>query len=56
MPWGGLVIDPFIGSGTTGYVARKYNRNYIGIELNPDYIELANQRLSNVQMSMFGVV
>ena len=52
----GIVLDPFFGSGTTGLVARKYNRNYIGIELNPDYIEIANKRLSSVQMSMFGIV
>lgn len=44
-PKGGIVLDPFFGSGTTGVVALKLNRKFIGIELNPDYIEIANQRL-----------
>ena len=46
-PENGIVLDPFMGSGTTALVAAKTNRNYIGIELNPDYIELANSRLQN---------
>lgn len=44
-PEGGTVLDPFFGSGTTGLVAKKLNRKYIGIELNPDYIEIAEKRL-----------
>ena len=44
-PENGIVLDPFIGSGTTGIVARKFNRKYIGFELNPEYIEIANKRL-----------
>ena len=44
-PIGGIVLDPFLGSGTTGMVARQLNRRYIGIELNPDYCELAKQRI-----------
>jgi hypothetical protein len=43
------VLDPFNGSGTTGAVAVKYHRSYIGIELNPAYIELTNRRLAEVQ-------
>lgn len=39
------VLDPFLGSGTTAMVAKELNRHYLGIELNPDYIELAKQRL-----------
>jgi DNA modification methylase len=46
-PEGGTVLDPFMGAGTTALVARKLNRNYIGIELNPQYITLANRRLRN---------
>lgn len=42
---GGVVLDPFIGSGTTAVVAQKTGREYIGIELNPDYVEIAYQRL-----------
>ena len=42
----GIVLDPFFGSGTTGLVARKLGRNYIGIELSADYIKVAEKRLS----------
>ncbi len=42
-PEGGIVVDPFMGSGTTGRVARNLNRNYIGFELNPDYIDIENR-------------
>jgi DNA modification methylase len=45
-PKGGIVLDPFFGSGTTGYVALKNGRNYFGIELNPDYGELSYNRLN----------
>lgn len=44
-PEGGIVLDIFMGSGTTGVVAKKLGRNYLGIELNPEYIEIANKRL-----------
>jgi DNA modification methylase len=44
-PENGIVLDPFMGAGTTALVARKLNRNYTGIELNPEYIKLANKRL-----------
>lgn len=46
-PENGIVLDPFMGSGTTGLVARKLNRNYIGIELNPEYIKIAERRIFN---------
>ncbi|MDR0692557.1 MAG: site-specific DNA-methyltransferase [Prevotellaceae bacterium] len=46
-PENGIVLDPFMGSGTTAVVARKLNRNFIGIELNPEYIEMAEERLRN---------
>jgi DNA modification methylase len=42
---GDTVLDPFNGSGTTGAVAIQHGRQYIGTELNPDYIPLARQRL-----------
>jgi len=41
----GIVLDPFIGSGTTGLVALRANRSFIGFELNPEYIKLAEKRL-----------
>lgn len=44
-PEGGIVLDPFMGAGTTALVARKLNRNYLGFELNPEYISIAEKRL-----------
>lgn len=49
---GDIVLDPFNGSGTTGRVAFKHGRKYIGIELNPEYIEIATRRMANVQIDM----
>ena len=50
-PMGGTVLDVFSGSGTTGRVAIDNGRNYIGIELNPEYIEIQKRRLC--QQSLF---
>ena len=44
-PERGIVLDPFMGSGTTALVARNLNRKYIGIELNPEYIKIIEHRL-----------
>ena len=41
----GIVLDPFMGAGTTALVARKLGRNYVGIELNPEYIKIAEKRM-----------
>lgn len=40
-----LVFDPFMGSGTTAVVSKRLNRNYIGFELNEEYIKIANERI-----------
>jgi site-specific DNA-methyltransferase (adenine-specific) len=45
-PVGGVVLDPFLGSGTTALVAERLGRRWLGIELNPDYVHLAAQRLA----------
>ncbi len=50
---GDVVLDPFFGSGTTGAVAKKLHRNWIGIELEPDYIEIAKNRLDSIIPEMF---
>ncbi len=44
-PEGGIVLDPFFGAGTTGLVCSRLNRQYIGIELNGEYIEMARRRI-----------
>lgn len=46
---GDTILDPFNGSGTTGAVAIKHHRHYIGCELNPQYIKISKRRLSQVQ-------
>ncbi len=48
-PQGGVVLDPFMGAGTTGLVAYKNKRDYIGIELNPEYREMAIRRIQKEQ-------
>lgn len=47
-PKDGIVLDCFFGAGTTGVVAKKLGRNYIGIELNPEYIKIAQKRIDGV--------
>jgi site-specific DNA-methyltransferase (cytosine-N4-specific) len=42
---GDIILDPFFGSGTTGMVSRQLGRSYFGIELNPDYADIAKERL-----------
>lgn len=44
-PVRGVVLDPFFGAGTTGLVAQQNNRGYLGIELNPAYVEIAKKRI-----------
>jgi DNA modification methylase len=50
------VLDPFSGSGTTAAVCVKLGIDFIGCELNPDYIELTNKRLSQVQPTLLEVI
>lgn len=48
-PAGGVVLDPFIGSGTTAVVALKEGRQYVGIELNQEYIGIAEKRIAGIK-------
>lgn len=48
-PVGGVVLDCFFGAGTTGLVALKQGKKYLGIELNPEYIEIAKKRLQKYE-------
>jgi site-specific DNA-methyltransferase (adenine-specific) len=47
---GDLILDPFFGTGTTGAVAKKMNRHWIGVEINSSYVELAQERLDLIQV------
>ena len=48
---GGLVFDPFMGSGTTGVACKEIGRDFIGCEINPDYFKIANERINEVSYS-----
>ena len=43
------IVDPFMGSGTTGVAAVELGRDFIGIELDPMYFDIAKQRIFNAQ-------
>ncbi len=45
----GVVLDPFMGSGTVALVARRLGRDWLGVELNPEYVKLARDRLEREQ-------
>lgn len=47
-PVGEVVLDPFFGSGTTGAVAKRLGRQYIGIDLNPVYCQAAEKRIREI--------
>ena len=55
-PTGGVVLDPFVGSGTTAIVARELGRRFIGIELNPEYADMARRRVGQTTPSLFEAV
>ena len=50
---GGIVLDPFMGAGTTAVVAKKQGKKYIGIELKQEYIDMANKRLKKIAERLF---
>ena len=49
---GDFVFDPFFGSGTVGLVSQEESRQYIGIELNPDYVRMAASRLHGLRANV----
>jgi len=49
---GDLVLDPFLGSGTSAVVAKRLGRNYIGYEIYKEYIDIANKRLKKVNVNL----
>jgi len=48
-----IILDPFLGSGTTAVACKQLNRRFIGIEINPDYCKIARERLMGVPDSLF---
>lgn len=52
---GDLVLDPFIGSGTTALAAAQLGRNYLGIDFNPEYVESARARVAETQTSFLNI-
>jgi site-specific DNA-methyltransferase (adenine-specific) len=51
---GATVLDPFMGSGTTGKAAQELGRNFIGIELDAGYFDIAERRIAAVQPALIG--
>ena len=45
---GQVVLDPFVGSGTVCAAAKKLNRQFLGIEINPEYVKIANERINKI--------
>lgn len=54
-PKDGIVLDPFFGAGTTGFVAIQKGRKYVGLELNLEYAEIAENRLKTVQKELLNL-
>lgn len=50
--FGDTVLDPFLGSGTTAVACINLNRNFIGIEKEPKYVEIANKRIEQARSQM----
>jgi len=50
---GDTVLDPFCGSGTTGIACKMLGRKFIGIEISPEYFEIAKKRIENTTQDMF---
>jgi site-specific DNA-methyltransferase (adenine-specific) len=50
---GDVVLDPFLGTGTTAIAAKALGRHYVGIEIDPEYVEIAKQKLKQVQPSKY---
>ncbi len=49
---GDLVLDPFVGSGTTALAAAQLGRNYVGIDISPEYVDLSRQRTAEIQIRL----
>jgi len=52
-PEGGIVLDPFIGSGTTAYAAKKLGRHFIGFDISTEYCDIARERIATLEPQLF---
>ena len=52
----GVVLDPFMGAGTTALVAKRLNRRYLGCDLNGDYVRMAEQRIDSIPYTLFSLM
>ena len=50
---GDLILDPFMGSGTTAIACKQLNRNFIGFEISKEYCDIARKRLSQANLNTF---
>ena len=55
-PKGGTILDPFMGSGSTGIGAKLEGFNFIGIELDPEYCKIAQARIGDIEIEQLGTV
>lgn len=55
-PTGGMVLDPFMGSGTTGMAAAEEGRDFIGIDISAEYVEIARRRIGAVQPALMEIM
>ena len=53
---GDIILDPFMGSGTTGMVAKQLGRDYIGCELNEEYGKLIQKRVTDYKVSIMDII
>ena len=49
-PKNGIVLDPFMGSGTTGMAAKSQGFNYIGFDMTKEYVEIAEARIKGIEI------
>jgi len=52
---GDVVLDPFVGSGTTALAALQLGRKYVGIDLNPEYVDISRNRVTETQIGLFNI-
>jgi site-specific DNA-methyltransferase (adenine-specific) len=54
-PSNGILLEPFMGSGSTGIAAKQEGFDFIGIEMNEEYLEIATQRIKKIQKKIYAI-